>query len=176
MRISYNKRLVIIKNVYEVSNCRWREGITVDEYTTHPSNIKTWPLINLLLIHLKQPQVDWFGICKINFNVKSNSKDNLTTTYCYFKVFMLDEWEVHSYTTIIFSLHLPSGSVVCIIFPIKATLPLPLWFSIIFMWNLLTSEVTAVLRKKGLKSWEVCNKVKLSLLTHGLLLHSPLLN
>jgi hypothetical protein len=40
MRISYNKRLVIIKNIYEASNCRWREGITMDEYASHPSTHK----------------------------------------------------------------------------------------------------------------------------------------
>ena len=50
--------------------------------------------MDLLPIHLKWPQVNYFGIFKGNSVVESTKISTLRTAH-YFKDFTLDEWEVH---------------------------------------------------------------------------------
>ena len=46
-----------------------RKGIIVYKRTSHPSNIKAWPWICLLLIHLKWARVNQFNVFKTNSNL-----------------------------------------------------------------------------------------------------------
>lgn len=55
--------------------------------TFHPSNNKTWPRINLWLIHFKWLGLTWFGIYKSNCDIKLtktvNSKLYTTSRFFY---------------------------------------------------------------------------------------------
>ena len=74
-----------------------REGVLVYECSSHPSNIKTWPPLGVLPIHLKWPQVHQFGVFKASSSVELTKNNNIHDAY-YFTAFMLDEWEIHLYT------------------------------------------------------------------------------
>ena len=55
--------------------------------------------MSLLLLHLRRPQVDYFGVFEIGHGVKSTQKINLHIAY-YFKDFLcwMSERHAHIYT------------------------------------------------------------------------------
>ena len=72
-----------------------RELLYTSILLIHP----TWLPIGLLPIHLEWIQADSFGIFKTNSDIESTKRSNLRAAqHAIPMAFMLDEWEVHSYT------------------------------------------------------------------------------
>ena len=98
LELSCNSTRILVTELVVLHTKFWREGIIIYNRTSHPSNIKTWTSIGLLLIHFKMTLSRLhFGVFEANFNVKSTlKKSNLSGAY----YFMVLCWMNETYTPI----------------------------------------------------------------------------